>query len=310
MRPVTVSIGPSLSNTANNIATSQSPAGTTGKAAVTFTASNPSIAATNSFVAGQPVTFLNIGGSANVGAVGGVGLPPGFTAQSTYYVITTGLTGSAFEVSSTPGGAAVTPGSAGTGLNYVVYGPNVALNGTLVNTSGIAALTTPQRVKITTADSTTVFTITGATSTGMALTETLTSNGTSVQSALDYATVSSITVNQAPTAAVTVGTNGVGSTPWVRLDEWSNAQVSIQIDVTGTCNYTIQSSMDDPNATWGTPVLPAAMIWISTNDTNVVGATTSLQTNYAFPPTWVRLLLNSGSGSCTMTVAQANVANR
>jgi hypothetical protein len=67
--------------------------------------------------------------------------------------------------------------------------------------------------------------------------------------------------------------------------------------------------MDDPNSATNS-VLPSAMTWIATNDTNVVGATSSLQTNYLFAPTWVRCLLNSGTGSCTMTVAQANVANR
>lgn len=310
MRPVTVTIGPSLTNTANNIATTQSPAGTSGRAACTFTANTAAIAATNSFVAGQPVTFLNVGGAMNAGAAGAVGLPTGgFTPQSTYYVISTGLTGSAFEVASTPGGAAITPTSVGTGTNYVLYGPNVALNGTLVNSSGVAVLATPQRVKITTVDTTTVFTITGATPTGQILTENVTAAGGLVQSTLDYATVTSITTNQAPTASLTVGTNGVGSTPWVRLDEWANTQVSIQIDVTGTVNFTIQSSMDDPNSSTN-PVLPSAVMWIATNDTNVVGATSSLQTNYLFAPTWVRCLLNSGSGSCTMTVAQANVANR
>ena len=310
MRPVTVTVGPSLASTANDIATSQSPHGTSSRAAATFTASSASISATNNFVAGQPVTFVNVGGSTTTGAAGFVvGLPAGLTPQQPYYVLSAGLSGTAFEVSRTPGGTAITFSGAGTGTQYVVWTANVALNGTLVNSSGVAVLTVAQRILITTADSTTVFTITGTDAAGNIISENATSNGTSVQSTLDYKTVTSITVNQAPTAAVTVGTNGVGSTPWVRLDEWSNAQVSIQCDVTGTVNYTVQGSMDDPNSNTNS-VLPSAMNWVNTNDSSAVGATGNVQTNYLFPPTWVRCLLNSGSGSVSMTVAQANVANR
>jgi hypothetical protein len=311
MRPITVSIGPSLSSTANNIATSQTPAGTSGRAAATFTANNPSIAATNAFVAGQPVTFLNVGGTANSGSppLGAPGIPGGFTPASTYYVIATGLTTTHFEVSTTVGGSAVTPTSAGTGTQYVLWGANVALNGTLVNaTTGIVTLPTPQRVLITTNDTTHTFTINGTDSSGAVTSETLTAS-TTVQSKLDWATITSIVISGGLTAAVTIGTNGVGSTPWARMDEWANTQITMQFDVTGTVNYTVQSSMDDPNSATN-PVIPSAVTWVSTNDTNVVGATSSLQSNYLFAPTWIRVLLNSGSGSVTATIAQANVASR
>lgn len=184
---------------------------------------------------------------------------------------------------------------------------NLTLNGALV-TSGVATLATPQRVLITTSDSTHKFTITGTTPTGSLLTEVVTSNGTNVLSTLDYATVTSVAINGAASGAVTVGTNGTGSTPWARMDEWANTQVSIQVNVTGTVNWTLQSSMDDPNSNTN-PVSPSAMTWINTNDTNAVGQTGAVQTNYLFSPTWVRVLLNSGSGSVTATIAQANVAN-
>lgn len=184
---------------------------------------------------------------------------------------------------------------------------NLTLNGALV-TGGVAVLPTPQRVLITTTDSTRTFTITGTTLTGSLLTEVVKSSGTNVVSTLDYATVTSIAISAAAGAAVTVGTNGTGSTPWARMDEWANTQVSIQINVTGTVNYTLQSSMDDPNSPTNS-VLPSAMTWINTNDTNAVAQTAAVQTNYLFSPTWIRVFLNSGSGSVTATCAQANVAN-
>lgn len=189
-----------------------------------------------------------------------------------------------------------TPGAAGP----------LTLNGSLV-VAGVAILPTPQRILVTTADSTHVLTIVGQTASGAALTETLALNGTTVQSTLDYAKVTSITINGAATAAITVGTSGVAATAWVRLDDYALGQVAIQVDVTGTVNYTIQSSLDDPNSPTN-PVLPQNMVWVSTSDTAGVGATGSIQTNFAYAPTWVRALLNSGAGSISMTVLQLGVA--
>jgi hypothetical protein len=71
-------------------------------------------------------------------------------------------------------------------------------------------------------------------------------------------------------------------------------------------NYTVQSTLDDPNSPTN-PVVPSAVTWITTNDTNVVAATSSLQTNYAFAPAYVKVNLNSGSGSIVVTVTQADV---
>lgn len=184
----------------------------------------------------------------------------------------------------------------------------LTLNGSLVS-GGVAVIANPQRITITTTDSTHSFTITGATPTGSLLTETVTGNGTSVTSVLDYAKVSSVTISGAASGAVTVGTSGTGSTPWVRLDEWASPPVGIQCNVTGTVNYTVQSTYDDPNSPTDS-VSVSAMTWIATNDTNAVGATGAVQTNFLFTPTYVRALLNSGSGSVTMKVIQYNVASR
>jgi hypothetical protein len=179
----------------------------------------------------------------------------------------------------------------------------LTLNGALV-TGGVAILPTPQRVKITTADTTHTFTITGTSPTGTLLTEVVTSNGTSVQSALDYSTVTSIVISGAATAAVTAGTSGVASTPWVRFDDYAPAPVSIQCTVTGTVNYTIQQTLDDPNSATN-PVTPSAVTWLPTSDTAGVAATTSIQSNYAYVPVFARVLLNSGSGSVIATFLQA-----
>jgi len=191
-----------------------------------------------------------------------------------------------------------TPGAAGA----------LTLNGSLV-VAGVAVLDNPRRVLITTADTTHSFTVTGATPTGAVISEVVGPITTSAFTVQDFKTVTSVIINGAATAAVTVGTNGIASTPWVRLDEWASPPVGIQCDVTGTVNYTVQSTYDDPNSPTD-PVLPSAMTWLATNDTNAVGATGSVQTNFLFTPTFVRALLNSGSGSVIMKVIQYNVASR
>jgi hypothetical protein len=191
-----------------------------------------------------------------------------------------------------------TPGAAGA----------LTLNGSLV-VGGVAILDNPRRVLITTADTTHTFTVTGATPTGSVISEVVGPITTSAYTTQDFKTVTSVTINAAATAAVTVGTNGIASTPWVRLDEWASPQVGIQCNVTGTVSYTVQSTDDDPNSPTN-PVLPSAMTWVNTNDASAVNAAGSIQTNFLFAPAFVRATLNSGSGSVAMTVTQYNVASR
>jgi hypothetical protein len=189
----------------------------------------------------------------------------------------------------------------------------LTLNGSLV-TGGIAYLGSvpgaAQRILITTADTTHIFTVTGTTPTGSVISETVGPISTSAYTAQDFYTVTSVTINGAATAAVTVGTKGIASTPWVRLDDWAAPEVSIQIDVTGTVNYTVQGTNDDPNSPTS-PVLPQNVNWVNSPDTLAVGVTGSIRTGYgellaygALMPVFVRTTLNSGSGSLTMTVVQ------
>jgi hypothetical protein len=191
-----------------------------------------------------------------------------------------------------------TPGAAGA----------LTLNGSLVK-SGVAYMDSPRRVLITTTDTTHTFTITGTTPTGSVISESFLVTGGATASQLDYSTVTKVTISGAATAAVQVGTNGIASSPWVRLDEWADSSVGVQCDVSGTVNYTVQSTFDDPNSPTN-PVPMSAVNWIPTNDTNAVGATASIQTNFLFAPTFVRILLSSGTGTVTATIAQYNVTNR
>lgn len=147
---------------------------------------------------------------------------------------------------------------------------------------------------------------------GAPISETLTvasGAASTVASVLDYATVISAVPGASGgnwSANVSLGTNGVASSPWVNFDQWAFPQVAIQCTVSGTVNYTLQQTMDDPNALI-TPVTPALMTWLNSSDPNVVNAANSQQSNYGYAPVWARVVLNSGTGSVTTTFWQAAV---
>jgi hypothetical protein len=183
---------------------------------------------------------------------------------------------------------------------------NLTLNGSTV-VAGVAILTNPERITLTTTDSTHTATITGTDWAGSVISELITFTGSAITSLLSYKTITKISVNAALTAAITVGTSGIGYSPWVRLDEYALPQVSIGCDATGTVNYTIQQSNDDPNSPTN-PVAVNAMTWVSTADTNGVGASSSIMSFFTYAPLWARVLLNSGTGSVTATFVQLGVA--
>lgn len=110
-----------------------------------------------------------------------------------------------------------------------------------------------------------------------------------------------VTVSVGPSAAVPLASS------WIRLDEWSTGVVGFQVNVTGTVNYTVQQTYDDPNSPTN-PVAVNSVTWFSSPDANVVGATAAKQSSYIVPPTFMRVLLNSGDGTVTLTAVQSGVA--
>jgi hypothetical protein len=130
---------------------------------------------------------------------------------------------------------------------------------------------------------------------------------TTAYTALDYKSVSSITISSAAAGNISVGTNTVASSAWVRLDEWSLPQTSVQVTAAGTVNYTVQQTMQDPNSPTN-PVAPYLASWVNSADANMVSQTGTAQSSYAFAPAFAKLTLNSGSGSVTGIFAQSGVA--
>lgn len=105
------------------------------------------------------------------------------------------------------------------------------------------------------------------------------------------------------TVSTTDATAGTTYSRPVRMDTWANAQSIIQVNVTGTATYTVETSMDDPNSPTN-PVALGSMVWVNCADTNVVAKSAAGQGVLAATPVFIRLKQTAGNGSATMTVAQ------
>ena len=183
----------------------------------------------------------------------------------------------------------------------------LTLNGALV-VSGVAIMDNPRRVLITAAgnESAKTFTIVGTNYANAPVSEAVTGpNAATAQSVLDYKTVTSITISAAAAGAITVGTSGVGGSKWVVFDAFAPSMISIQCNVTGTIDYTLQTTLNDPYDPI-TPVAPASVVWVNSSDTAVVGATATKQSNFMFAPVYARILINSGAGSVAATFLQSS----
>jgi hypothetical protein len=190
-------------------------------------------------------------------------------------------------------------------VNAIVTSASGTAGTALTLTTSPYVLDTPRRIIITSAgnDSAHTFTIVGTDWNSTPVTETLTgaTATNAAQSAYDYATIVSITPVQNTTSTVQVGTNGVASTRPIHLDQYAFPQVTVQVNVTGTVNATVQQTLDGPgDYTTGYP----GLVWINSADTNAVTLTSNVMSWFVYTPRYVRLLLNSGSGSATIRISQ------
>jgi hypothetical protein len=178
----------------------------------------------------------------------------------------------------------------------------ITLNGSLVS-GGVATLDTPRRVLITSAgnDSGITFTVVGTNYSGAALTETVTGiNIGAVATSQDFATVTSVTHTGTVAGAITIGTNGVGSTPWFVVDrEQDPMNFGLCVVVSGTVTYTVEYTYDDPNEPY-TGTFPTTF--------SLAGMTSRPLTGDAViqnPITAIRATVESGTDSIRAIVIQA-----
>lgn len=101
---------------------------------------------------------------------------------------------------------------------------------------------------------------------------------------------------------IVVSQTGAGNSNPIPLDIHGRPEISLQVAVSGTVNWTVQQTLDNVFDPAITPT------WIDHPDTGMVGQTASKQSNYAYIPAAVRLVVNSGSGTARLTIVQAGLA--
>ena len=95
-----------------------------------------------------------------------------------------------------------------------------------------------------------------------------------------------------------VSKTGVGSSSALVMNtNVSPFNVGFGVVVTGTVNYTVQHTFDDPAIGFST--------WFS--HPTVASQVANADGNYAFPVTGVKVLVNSGSGTATLNLIQAGI---
>jgi len=188
----------------------------------------------------------------------------------------------------------------------VIAAGTLTLNGTLV-TGGVAILDTARRVLFTFAGdgSALTLTLTGTNWAGDIISETLAgANTTTTYSVLSYKTLVSVVSSATLASNVSIGTNQIADSPWIRLDEWALPNLTVQCVVSGTINYTVQQTLDDPNS----PTNPVAVASITWSDSVAATASTAT-TTLANPLLWVRVRVNTmtNPGTVTTTAIQTGV---
>lgn len=95
-----------------------------------------------------------------------------------------------------------------------------------------------------------------------------------------------------------VSKTGVGSSSALVMNtNVSPFNVGFGVVVTGTVNYTVQHTFDDPAVGFST--------WFS--HPTVASLAANADGNYAFPVTGIKVLVNSGSGTATLNLVQAGI---
>jgi hypothetical protein len=184
---------------------------------------------------------------------------------------------------------------------------NVTLNGALV-VGGVAVLDQPRRIIVTSSgnDSGITFTAYGTDWSGNTIQSVATAGGNTaaVDLGVSFATVTRIDASGATAATITVGTNGVADSRPVFLDPFGFGPTLIHAIVSGTVNYTVKYSQDDPNGVggYGVPLYIQNASWF--NDASLANTAISGQVSLTTAPYMVQVTMNSGTGSVRATITQ------
>lgn len=193
----------------------------------------------------------------------------------------------------------------------------------LLNGSTGGVLDTQRRVLFTFAANETGhnFFVVGKNDDGAWIKETVAGTASTAVTVFDYKSITSIKPSANTTGALTVGTNTVGSSPWIQFDmHIPTPTLSWAVVVSGTVNWTVEYTYDDfrapvPDSRQASspaiayaPNTVAPTLWslsaFAAKATNVDTA----QSPVNFPFEGYRLTVNSGTGTATLTGTQAGIS--
>lgn len=147
------------------------------------------------------------------------------------------------------------------------------------------------------------FTIVGLDPRGGTVTQTITGpNNATVYTTTGYTIARSITPDGSFTSGVSAGIGTSGTTSWFIPSTYvPDFNVGIGVYVSGSANYTVQHTFDDLFNT----SLSSVRVF-NNDDSAVVSATTSQDTNYAFGVGGIRAAVTgTGGGSLAVIIRQA-----
>lgn len=183
--------------------------------------------------------------------------------------------------------------------------------GTLVvGTQGEALMDTQRQVRFTSGGNDTAinFTVTGTNDEGVAITETIAgSNASTADTTMSFYTVTGVTASGSVATTLKIGTNGVGHTKPIPLDQHTDpfaVALFIEIGAGKTVNCTVQYTPDDVY-TLANVQSATGLLW--TDHAGLSAKTASIDSNIAYPAAAVRFKINSGTDPATLIVRQAGI---
>jgi hypothetical protein len=146
-------------------------------------------------------------------------------------------------------------------------------------------------------DSGITFTIYGTNPSGNAISQTITGANAGVASTtVPFRSVTRVASSAAAAGNVSVGWTAVAYSRWLVLDYFAvDFQVGIGFYVSGTVDYDLEYTYDDPDGT----VVPTVFV-----PTALDGKTAAADGSLSSPVRAVRVKVNSGTGTATATVIQ------
>ena len=190
----------------------------------------------------------------------------------------------------------------------------MTINGAAAS-GGVATLDVQRRVLITSAadDSDITFRITGTNSDNNPIRETITGgNAAAVYTVQDFKTVTEVYASAAASGAVTVGTNGVGSSPWKMTNSQHSAstQITWDCDVSGTVTYGIEwtnSAINDNQNQMGGALGNYPTPPVARTLTTLTAKTADASASQNNPIQAWRCVITAGTGSVTVRALEGGM---